>query len=267
VLFAGRKPKDVSHAAPLHPPAPPPNAESRAASFDWTPEEDSLLLQFAKQYSFNWHLIAEMFNSSTHRVPTDRRIPWDVYDRWDKKFGPGSQQAAAAAAAAAEGPRRGADRAPKKSNKYDGPKKRLRHLSLYDALRKTQKKRETTAPRSRRFLFFSVCISFVPNFNVFVCWGTTVTAARRVNLTAHETHNQPVRQAYSPLEMSRFKGEHDRAAEARRRQHAEMQLRLQQQQALAAAQAAAGQGQPAPPVQGQPLPVRHRVVPGPRLPH
>jgi Myb-like DNA-binding domain len=155
VLFAGRKPKDVSHAAPLHTPPPPPNAEARAASFDWTPDEDSLLLTFAKQYSFNWHLIAEMFNSSTHRIPTDRRIAWDVYDRWDKKFGPGSQQAAVAAAAvAAEGPRRGADRAPKKTTKYEGPKKRLRHLSLYDALRKTQKKRETAAPRSCLFSFF-----------------------------------------------------------------------------------------------------------------
>jgi chromatin modification-related protein VID21 len=146
VLFAGRKPKDVSHAALVHAPSAPANAESRAASFDWTPEEDSLLLALAKQYSYNWHLIAEMFNSSTHRVPTDRRVAWDVYDRWDKKFGPGSQQSTSAGAG--EPPRRGADRAPKKTTtKYDGPKKRLRHLSLYDALRKTQKKRETTAPR------------------------------------------------------------------------------------------------------------------------
>lgn len=69
-------------------PLPPANAEARAAAMDWTPEEDKQLFIFARQYSFNWDLIASVFNDATHRLKCDERLPWDCYDHWHKKYAP-----------------------------------------------------------------------------------------------------------------------------------------------------------------------------------
>jgi len=69
-------------------PLPPMGAEQRSAAMDWTPEEDRQLFVFARQYSFNWDLIASVFNDATHRPQCDARLPWDCYDRWHKKYAP-----------------------------------------------------------------------------------------------------------------------------------------------------------------------------------
>jgi len=117
---------------------------------DWTEGEDNLLLMMSKQYSHNWHLIAEVFNSTTIRVPTDLRQPWDMYDRWNKRFGPGSQpnlNADASKEAAANQAKK--DKA-KKMSKFEGTKKDLRHLSLYDAVRSLQKRRDAQPPKAAR---------------------------------------------------------------------------------------------------------------------
>lgn len=140
VLFTGKKPKDVTLAPLVHAPVEPPNAEARAGNFDWTSEEDNILLAYSKQYAYNWHLIADIFNIATKRVSTDMRIPWDMYNRWNKRFGPGSQASASASDLSS------AKKDKKKAvSKYEGPKKKLRHICLYDAMRKLQKKRETAA--------------------------------------------------------------------------------------------------------------------------
>lgn len=73
-------------------PAPPPNAEARSASFDWTVEDDRQLYTFVRQYSYNWDLVAHVFNGATKRPKTDERLPWDCFDRWNKKFVQPSQQ-------------------------------------------------------------------------------------------------------------------------------------------------------------------------------
>lgn len=69
-------------------PLPPANAEARSAAMEWTAEEDRQLFIFARQYSFNWDLIASVFNDATHRPKCDERLPWDCYDRWHKKYAP-----------------------------------------------------------------------------------------------------------------------------------------------------------------------------------
>lgn len=69
-------------------PAPPSNAEARSAAMDWSPEEDRQLFIFTRQYSFNWDLIAHIFNSATKRSKSDERLAWDCFDRWNKKFAP-----------------------------------------------------------------------------------------------------------------------------------------------------------------------------------
>jgi hypothetical protein len=146
----GRRPKDATHAIALHaPPAPPSQyAEARAVALDWTEAEDNTLLALSKQYSYNWHLIADVFNGCTVRVPSDVREPWDVYDRWSKKFGPGSQAAVEA------GETR--DKIGKKT-KYDGTKKDQRHISLYEAVRVLQRRREAMPPKVAGACVFFSC--------------------------------------------------------------------------------------------------------------
>ena len=60
--------------------------------FDWSVDEDRQLFIFARQYSFNWDLIAHVFNGANKRLKSDERLPWDCYDRWHKKFAPPAQQ-------------------------------------------------------------------------------------------------------------------------------------------------------------------------------
>ena len=107
---------------------------------DWSEAEDNLLLTLSKQYSYNWPLIADVFNGSTVRISTDMRDNWDVYYRWDKKFGPGSQtvDAAGTSSAGAAG-RKDLGKLP---TKFDGTKKDLRHHVVYDEMRSLQKRRE-----------------------------------------------------------------------------------------------------------------------------
>jgi len=147
-LFNGRRPKDLAPNMQFSAPKEPPNASAR--NLDWSEGEDNLLLMMSKQYSHNWHLISEVFNSTTVRVPTDLRQPWDVYDRWNKRFGPGSQpnlNAEASKDAAANQSKKDKN---KKAPKFEGTKKEVRHLSLYEAVRALKARRDAQPPKMAR---------------------------------------------------------------------------------------------------------------------
>lgn len=136
--------------------APLPNAELRATSLLWAPEEDQLLISLRSQYGSNWDLISNFFNGTIIRPSTDIRLPWDCYDRWDRLAGPGSKKMLedgteisiplpeyVAVVDKGKGPQ---------FSTFEGSKKRLRHLSVFDAMRKQQRKREAThKPRSFKF--------------------------------------------------------------------------------------------------------------------
>ena len=185
-------------------PSPPANADARSASMDWTPEEDRQLFIFTKQYSFNWDLVAHIFNSATKRSKGDERLPWDCFDRWNKKFAPPTPtpttatlpasatapQAAAnaSASAAVPSPAPGTPIAPTASGhpaspgqvpphkrdrrisstavagpaagvpaptvtsvarKPEMPKSMIRHISMVEATKKMQKRREIQQKQSR----------------------------------------------------------------------------------------------------------------------
>lgn len=63
------------------------------------------MLRAAKDYDYNWRLIADVANSARVYVSTEKRTPWDCFDRWAVKIGYPSKRlhalAAANAAAAA----------------------------------------------------------------------------------------------------------------------------------------------------------------------
>lgn len=82
VLFSRKAGRGSKEVPPVnHTPAAPPSADIRAAQFLWTPEEDQYLLALAKQYNSHWQLVSDLFNSTRMSVPTDRRDPWDCFDR------------------------------------------------------------------------------------------------------------------------------------------------------------------------------------------
>ena len=56
--------------------------EFRVAS-QWTEEDQQALRRLAKEYSFNWSLIADSLSlSSTFTSASDRRTPWECFERW-----------------------------------------------------------------------------------------------------------------------------------------------------------------------------------------
>jgi chromatin modification-related protein VID21 len=69
----------------------------------WEEQDDEVLLRAAKDYDYNWRLIADVVNSARVYVSTEKRTPWDCFDRWAVKIGYPSKrlQALAAANAAA----------------------------------------------------------------------------------------------------------------------------------------------------------------------
>jgi chromatin modification-related protein VID21 len=52
-------------------------------------------------YPFNWPLIADSFNSEVVTIPTEKRLPYDCYERWDLNFGPDAEKKRSIAAAEA----------------------------------------------------------------------------------------------------------------------------------------------------------------------
>lgn len=56
--------------------------EFRTAS-QWTEEDQQALRRLAKEYSFNWSLIADNLSlSSRFTSASDRRTPWECFERW-----------------------------------------------------------------------------------------------------------------------------------------------------------------------------------------
>ncbi|BGP04928.1 Chromatin modification-related protein EAF1 [Rhodotorula toruloides] len=210
-LFAGRRPKDAVLGDVLQKPAELPNAELRATTLLWLPEEDAMLLALQKQYGFNWNLISHVFNLATHRPAPDRREAWDVYDRWDRLVGPGSKKTLPDGTEIVRPPPDWMPPVDKTGKPLpiigDGSKKKARHAAIMEAMKRAQKKRELAASKQNTGGF-----------------------PRRVNMGMHESHNLPPRPTWSPMEWSVFRAEQD-----------QQKIRLRQQQA--AAQAAAQQQQ------------------------
>ena len=180
----------------------------------------------AKQYSCNWQLVSDLFNSTRLAVPTDRREPWDCYDRFKRiqqssKDGltstPQAQLPTEYSAATEDGAppvhnnslisKR--DRLNKRiTAKHDGSRKKLRRTTLVDLMRRSAKKRDAVQKPS-------------------------TAMPRKINLASHETHAQlkggPVA---TPQQLSNIKAERDQhAVRLYYEQQRLQQLAFQQQQA------------------------------------
>lgn len=58
----------------------------------WSDEEDEVLHRLVSTYPFHWQLIADSFNSEIVKIPTERRTPYDCWDRWYWRWGGGKGQ-------------------------------------------------------------------------------------------------------------------------------------------------------------------------------
>lgn len=165
------KSKRDNHA-PVVVPSGPPNSMSHANRIFgtiWAPDDDRVLENLCHQFPFNWQLISDSFNTARRTLSVDRRSPWDCYQRWNKMWNPhrkdkdgeadktaaeGSTADAGSALdhhsrrssklAAAPGPPslNGIDQ------KHENSKKKLRHAKLWDAMRRTAKRRDKGPPRT-----------------------------------------------------------------------------------------------------------------------
>ncbi|KAI5481530.1 chromatin modification-related protein [Pseudohyphozyma bogoriensis] len=220
-LFAGRrskekKDKEDGFVDPVSRPVAPPTAALRATSLLWTPEDDALVLELQKTYGSHWNLMAELFNAQTHRPPPDHRLPWDIYDRWDRLVGPGSKRTLPDGVQVPvplpqyKPPEEKGGGPSLQFVNFDGPKKSLRHATIYDAMRKVQKKRDFDAGKRQ-----------------------TGGIPKRVNLSMHDSHILPPRPFFTPIEWSQVRVEQD----TNKRMRAAQEAALQQQRLLAQQQA------------------------------
>ena len=195
---AGKASRDYALHTPIVP-AAPAAPEARAAQLSWTTEDDVFLAALAKQYHDHWPLICDLFNAARQTLPTERRTPWDCYDRakWLQAEADASTSADAAAL-------RGKRPAPK----AEGARKKQHRTHLLEAMRRSAKRREQAQRQAAA--------------------SASANGARRVNLATHDTHAQVKSSATpTPQALSLLKAERDQAAirqffeQQRAAQHAE----------------------------------------------
>lgn len=103
-IFEGKKARPVMEMVQNRAPEQPRNAASRTANIVWEEQDDAILMRLLGDYSWNWNLVADLFNSARSTVSTDRRSAWDCYHRWDQKWGPASKTVAPVTAPAPDAP-------------------------------------------------------------------------------------------------------------------------------------------------------------------
>ncbi len=215
-------------------PAEPAQPDVRAAMFMWTPDEDSYLMTLAKQYQNNWALVADLFNSTRLSTATDKREPWDCFDRCKR-----IEQAAAEGKpppappqlppSAAETEKDG-----KKGDGKDGDTSSKARQDEQEARLQIRWVEEEASSKQ----------SDGSNAQIGQAQGSSKQAqqtqqTKKVNLNTHETHAQiKAGPAITPQSLSALKTERDQAAlrqyyEQQRAQLAYQQQQQQQQRLLA----------------------------------
>ncbi|KIM49253.1 hypothetical protein M413DRAFT_438426 [Hebeloma cylindrosporum] len=201
-LFDGRTNTSASNFAfQLHSASVKDKDSRKKSEKLWSSSDDSLLKALVERYSTNWPLISECFNSSRVTTVTDKRTAIDCFERWKERFGSERKAIVAETAHASEDvitptssnqmTTRGVKRlasasvsSPSTAFTSDA-RKRLRHASLSDAVRRAAKKRADAAQKAQAM-------------------------QRKSSSVVHETHNQFSKlPRLAPAELSRLKAEKD----------------------------------------------------------
>ena len=188
-MFSGSKARDHIHPTSSLVPSEPRDPEGRLIHFVWTPEEDALLRSVLHQLGPNWALVGDVFNNSRITIPTDRRSPWDCYQRWLAIRGESAEDAAAwglptpGASGSAGGARGSIPMTPQQhlqqqrlqaqvaanpaanrkvssqiaSARAAGGRRNMRHAILFEVMKKSAGKRAAKIPRKSEFQFIPDC--------------------------------------------------------------------------------------------------------------
>ncbi|KAK3699549.1 RNA polymerase II transcription elongation factor SpEAF [Vermiconidia calcicola] len=234
----------------------------------WIWEDDQKLRKLAKEYSFNWSLIADELQLPAHfKSSAERRTPWECFERWvDLEQLPTemkktmyfktwyqrleqSQQAAErryqAQVAALQAQNNGqATHVPMRRRTVPTrveKRKNTRYLWLVDAMRKLARKKEQTAYKQAEGELTS------ESTDSRICDADSEPTAQRAaaqRKTQTDT-NQPRAPMMTPQEFSKKRYERDLQIQEAQRQHRQKMVEAQQRQMMAArAQQNAAQGMP-----------------------
>lgn len=248
-LFAGKKHRDHAPLPACIKPNQPRNSETRLAGTVWLNDDDVVLQRLCQIYPFNWQLISDAFNTSRRTLSIDRRSPWDCFQRWNKKWnpkpeteiekseGPTSEPGSIdpATGLTAEASKKGiTSNVPEANDPFGGSRKKRRHAKLYDAMKKTAKKRDMA---NRKPLSLSLCSwSLICNrADANLSLAPFADKDLRRQITAHNSHDQYLSRGTPPTpgDMNQLKYERELA-------HAQ-QIRLAQEQRRQAEAAAIAQ--------------------------
>lgn len=200
----------------LKPPKPPlvKDIKYRSPTI-WLPRDDQLLIHCVAEYCFNWDLIAAnlLAHSPTLRHYTstiEKRTPWQCFERYiqlNDKFQfrdmKGSNAAPAqiwleeAHNAQLTTKRRISPFGVGNESIQRGHKK-LRWASMFEAIRKTMKRREIAAAKSANSR------RATPDFQ-------SASIANSSNIATGQTQKRPVDNASTPQELSKLKHDRDKA--------------------------------------------------------
>lgn len=236
----------------------------------WIWEDDQRLRKLAKEYSFNWSLIAdEIALPSRYKSSAERRTPWECFERWvELETLPTemrktmyfktwfqrleqSQQAAErryqAQVAAIQSQAQNGQPANVPVRKRTTPsrvekRKNSRYLWLVDAMRKLARKRETSAYKQAEGK---------SKHQVICMAGTNMVVAQRAatqRKSQTDTTSQRPGPMLTPQEFSKRRYERDLQVAEAQRQHRQKLIEAQQRQLQMARAAQQGipNGVPAP---------------------
>ncbi|KAG4305369.1 hypothetical protein PORY_000925 [Pneumocystis oryctolagi] len=194
-------PRKKSYPSQLRPPNISLNSENRKPI--WTPDEDDLLMTYLPKYQFNWEFVAQTLTPSIKWIsPLEKKTAWDCFERWVQLDPHASNVVFVGPYAKIAYTKLEPLLKNAKTNNYGGlfrskkdagknqqniKFKRQRQLNMFDAIRKTMKKRE-------------------------VSQKLNVGPSKKVNIINHDTHglsHKPSVAAPTPLDLSRLKHERD----------------------------------------------------------
>ena len=222
-----------------------PRDPARRATTDalWTYQDDLLLKQLVEKYPKNWGLVADLFNSSRGAISLEQRADWECKERYRSRWlgkDRGETDFTPVAPSAQDGPSSSTSTRPPQSQittrkrmasvssstvnttpisatNFE-PRKRRRHVLIFETMRKCARKREAAQKASCTYLPFAS----------FSLPDSCIANARKAPAPSiHDTHGQFAKlPRLSPAELSRMKSEKEaqemlsrrRAEEAQRQQ-------------------------------------------------
>ena len=184
-LFDGGKPSLIIPDDDVILPGTPRDA-ARRATVDvlWTNQDDLLLKHLAEKYPKNWGLVADMFNSARGAITPEQRADWECRERYrtrwlgkdriERDFTPVVPTAIQDGSASARLPQSQittrkrmasvssstTNTAGLPANTFE-PRKRRRHVLIFETMRKCAKKREATQKAAR---MGSMCVGPLLSF-------------------------------------------------------------------------------------------------------